>query len=127
MVIDRIDLRACAAIGTGCRKALESEGRGSADTDPTCARIVRLGAEAAARLAAIPDTPELQIADQVFVAAHPPAPGCVRGPTIRRMQALIARYRDECDIDRLIFQLEIADAHARCLGHPPCNQRANST
>jgi len=41
------------------------------------------------------------------------------------MQMLIARYRDECDIDRLIFQLE--RAHARCLAPLPCNQPANPT
>src|SRR5207253_2113604 len=34
-------------------------------------------------------------------------------PDHPRMQMLIARYRDECDIERLIFQLKIADAHAR--------------
>ena len=86
---------------------------------------MRLGAEAAARLAAIRDTAELQTADQVFVAAHPPVSGCVRGPTVRRMQALIARYRGEFGIDRLIFQLELADAPARCLAPLPCNPRAN--
>jgi len=36
-------------------------------------------------------------------------------------------YRDECGIDRLIFELELADAHARCLALLPCNPGANPT
>ena len=114
-VVDRIDLRACAAIGAGCREALEADGRGIADSDPTRAAIVRLGAEAAARLAALPDTPELAEDDRAFVAAHPIASDCVRGPTIRQVRSLLARYRQECGIDRLIMHLGLADAYARCL------------
>jgi len=76
---------------------------------------VRLGAVAAATLAALPDTPELQEDDRGFVAAHPVTPGCGHGPTIRRMRRLVERYREECGIDSLIVHLAIADAYAGCL------------
>src|SRR5947207_599407 len=83
--VDGIDLRACAAIGAGCHDAL----RGLAASDPTRAAIVRLGAEAAAKLAALPDTPELAADDRAFVTAHPLVSDCVRGPTVRRMRRLV--------------------------------------
>jgi hypothetical protein len=134
-VAHRVGLRACAAIGTGCRAAV----RGVAEIGRTRAAIVRLGAEAAAALAALPDTPELAAGDRLFVAAHPLAADRVRGPTVRQLRRLVARYRDECDIDRLISHLAIADAYANCLAgiadeqagdtaHPlGCNQRGNPT
>ena len=106
-VVDRSDLRACAAIGAGCRQALECDGRG---VDPTRAAIVRLGAETAAKLAALPDTPKLAADHQGFIAAHPVAPDCERGPTVRQMRRLVERYRRDCSIDSAFLDLEIAEA-----------------
>ncbi len=114
-VAHRVGLRACAAIGAGCREALESEGRDVAGIDPTRARIVRLGVAAAAELAEIPDTPALAAGDHAFIAPHPFAADGRRDPIVRQMQRLVARYRDECDIDRLIIHWEIADAYASYL------------
>ncbi len=119
LVARRVGLRACAAIGAGCREAVESEGRGAAERDPTRPAIVRLGAEAAAALAAIPDTPQLATTDRAFVALYPLETGKLGDPVVRRMRALVARYREECQIDRLLLYLTIADAYARCLGHHP--------
>jgi len=121
-VAHRVGLRACAAIGAGCREALDSEGRGVAEIDPTRATIVRLGVEAAAELAAIPDTQALKASDRVFTAAHPLAADRRRGPIVRQMQRLIERYRQECDIDRLILHVEIAAAYARCVAHIAAEQ-----
>ena len=87
--------------------------------DPTRAAIVRLGAEAAAALAAIPDTPQLAAADRAFVARYPLDAGKLRGPVVRQIRLLVERYRDECGIERLILHLTLADAYARCLGHQP--------
>jgi len=93
--------------------------RGVAEIDPTRAVIMRLGAEAAATLAMIPDTPQLAAADRAFVALYPLDAGKLRGPVVRQMRRLVERYRDESDIDRLILHLTIADAYARCLGQHP--------
>jgi hypothetical protein len=117
--LSRIAPVACAAIGEGCREAVESEGHGIADIDPTRAAIVRLGAEAAAELAMIPDLPELAAGDRVFLAAHPLAADGMRGRIVRQMRRLVERYRRECNIDGLIMHLEIADAFARCLANHP--------
>ena len=119
MVAHRVGLRACAAIGAGCREALESDGRGVAELDPTRAAIVRLGAEAAAALAEIPDTPQLAAGDRAFVALYPLDTGKLGGPIVGQMRRLVERYRDECGIDRLILHLTIAEAYASCLGHHP--------
>ena len=122
MVAHRVGLRACAAIGAGCREALESDGRGVAELDPTRAAIVRLGAEAAAALAEIPDTPQLAAGDRAFVALYPLDTGKLGGPIVGQMRRLVERYRDECGIDRLILHLTIAEAYASCLGHHPSDQ-----
>ncbi len=118
-VAHRTGLRACAEIGAGCREAVESEGHGITDIDPTRAAIVRLGAEAAAELAMIPDLPELAAGDRAFLAAHPLDADGMCGPIVRQMRGLVERYRRECNIDRLIMHLEIADAFARCLARHP--------
>ena len=93
--------------------------RDVAEIDPTRAAIVRLGAEAAAALAAIPDTPQLAAADRAFVARYPLDAGKLRGPVVRQMRLLVERYREECQIDRLVLYLTLAQAYARCLGHHP--------
>jgi hypothetical protein len=118
-VAHRTGLRACAAIGAGCREALESAGRGVVEIDPTRAAIVRLGDNAAAELAMIPDMPELAAGDRVFLATHPLDADSIRGPLVRQMRRLVERYRRECNIDGLIMHLEIADAYASCLAHHP--------
>jgi len=119
LVAHRLGLRACASIGAGCREAVESEGRDVAELDPTRAAIMRLGAEAAAELAMIPDTPQLAAADRAFVALHPLETGELGSPIVHQMRLLVQRHRDECGIDRLILHLTLADAYARCLGHHP--------
>jgi hypothetical protein len=102
----RAALRACAAIGSGCREAL----RGSAAADPTRAAIVRLGERAAALLGEIPDAP-------LPGAPHPAGdemPGGVPGGVlVRQMQVLIERWRRERQIDRLAAELALARAYAR--------------
>ncbi len=100
----RVGLRACAAVGRGCREAL----RGVADPGATRVAIIRLGEEAGAELAEIPDTPALRRSDGVLGAA-------LRGPLVRRLQRLVARYRDECNSDSAIIELTIAEAYARCI------------
>ena len=123
MVMHRVGLRACAAIGAGCREAV----RGVATIDPTRAAIVRLGAEAAAELAALPDTPELEADDRAFIVAHRPAANKQPSPAVRQMHRLVERYRDEGGIEAAILELTIAEAYARCLaditahpaGEPP--------
>jgi len=119
MVARRVGLRACAEIGAGCREAVESEGRDVGELDPTRAAIMRLGVEAAAELAAIPDTPQLAAGDRAFVALHPLETSELGGPIVRQMRRLVERYREECKIDRVILYLTIAEAYARCVGHHP--------
>jgi hypothetical protein len=80
---------------------------------------VRLDEEAAAELAAIPDTAELAALDRAFTAGHPIAAATLPGPIVQQMHRLVARYRDECGIDRLIIELEIAEAYANCLAQLP--------
>ncbi len=118
MVAHRVGLRACAAIGAGCRETL----RGVVEIDPTRAAIARLGAEAAAALAVIPDTPQLAAGDRAFVALYPLDSGKLGGPIVGQMRRLVERYREECGIDRLILHLTIAEAYASCLGHHPSDQ-----
>ena len=101
----RVDLRDCAAIGRGARQAL----RGAAAINPTRQAIVRLGAEAAALLAAIPDTAELRARDRAFLALHPLAANRPPSPLVRRLRRLIAHYRAECGIDRLDLELAIGE------------------
>jgi len=108
----RVDLRECAAIGGGCRGTREPGG--GTRLDPTRAAIRRLGAEAAARLAAIPDTPALRKADRAFLAAYPLTAARRRSPLVRRLRRLLVRYREECGIDRLDLDLALAEAFARC-------------
>ena len=121
-VAHRAGLRACAAIGAGCRRAMETDERGVARIDPTRAAIVRLGNEAATELAAIPDTPVLQADDRVFVAPRPLAPDCAGGPIVRQMRRLVERYRQECNIEGAGIALTIAAAYARCLALPAADQ-----
>ena len=125
-IVERIDLRVCAAVGAGCRAALEAEKGGVAAADPTRAAIVRLGAEAAATLAELHETPQLAADDRAFIAAHPIGPDAARGATIRRMRLLVARYREECGIDRVIDRLAFADAYARCLAQQPRNHHGDA-
>src|SRR6266849_3448497 len=82
------------------------------ELEPTRAAIVRLGAEAAAALAEIPDTPQLAAGDRAFVALYPLDSGKLGGPIVGQMRRLVERYRDECGIDRLILHLTIAEAYA---------------
>ena len=109
----RVDLRDCAAIGRGARQAL----RGAAAINPTRQAIVRLGAEAAALLAAIPDTAELRARDRAFLALHPLAANRTPSPLVRRLRRLIARYRAECGIDRLDLDLAIVGIAGRAVFH----------
>ncbi len=75
--------------------------------------ILRLGQEAAAELAAIPDTPELQALDRAFEAAYPSPHGNPPPPIARRMLRLIERYRRECGLDRLDRDALSAEIAAR--------------
>lgn len=79
--------------------------------DPTRAEIIALGTEAAALLRSIPDSPSLRRNDRAVVAAHPEA-GRPRGPLVRRMARLVARYREECDIDGQDVLMTLAAAFA---------------
>ncbi len=100
--------------------------RGAVEIDPTRAAIVRLGAEAAAELAAIPDTPELQAGDCVFVAEHPLAAYSVRRPMVRQMHRLVERYRVERGIDTAAIELTIAEAYARCFARLATEQAGDT-
>jgi hypothetical protein len=102
----RMGLRACASIAVGCRRATQ----GLATLDPTRAAIIALGNEGAARLRAIPDSPALRRHDRAVIALHPEA-GRPSGPLVRRMAHLVARYREERDIDREALLLTLGAAY----------------
>jgi hypothetical protein len=104
----RDELRACAAIGAGCRQAV----RGLSEVDRTRRAIIRLGAEAAALLVAIPDTPELRAADRAFAAATPREAGRPSCRVARQMRHLVERYRDEAGFARIELELALEAAYA---------------
>jgi hypothetical protein len=120
-VAHRRALRACAAIG-----AARPEGV----LDPAAIgwtrwSILRLGEEAAAELAAIPDMPELQALDRDFAAAYPWLPGNGPPPVAQRMLRLIERYRRECGLDRLELDRTLAEIRARI--DPPADRGPRGT
>ena len=97
-VAHRQALRACAAIGVAAAAAASA-------SDAACfgahRAIVSFGAEAAAVLAAIPDTLELSAFDAAFAAAYPGLVRDARPRVAQRMLRLIERYRREGGLDRL--------------------------
>lgn len=95
---------------------LAEDGRDPAPPGSARWSILRLGEEAAAELATIPDTPELQAHDHALAAACPPVPGSARPPIARRMLRLIERYRRECGLDRLERDGLFAELAARASG-----------
>lgn len=111
-VVHRRALRACAAIGVGETLALSIQ---SIASNATLRSIRRLGAEAIAELAAIPDTNCLRALDEAFAAAYPGA--CAAAPTAMagRMLRLIERYRRECDFDALDREALFGEIAARAV------------
>lgn len=79
----RQSLRTCVKIHSLIRERLIAMG-----IDPTLAVALRRGEEAAAELAAIPDTPQLQIADQAISSSSGDGSGRVK------ILNMAERYRD---------------------------------
>jgi len=109
-VMHRRALRACAAIGLGETLAVNAQ---SIDKNATRRAIQFLGAEAAAELAAIPDTSRLRARDEAFAAAYPQACAAAPAAVAGRMLRLIERYRRECDFDRFERDCLFAQIAAR--------------
>jgi hypothetical protein len=81
----RQSLRTCVKIHSLIRERLIAMG-----IDPTLAVSLKRGEEAAAELAAIPDTPQLQIADQAISSSSGDGSGRVRAKILNMAE----RYRD---------------------------------
>lgn len=103
-------LRACAAIGAGETLAVGAQ---QVALNATLRSIQRLGAEAAAALAAIPDTRHLRALDEAFAAAYPRACAGAPVPLAQRMLRLLERYRRECGFDGLERECLFAEIAAR--------------
>jgi hypothetical protein len=86
--------------------------RGTAEPGRTRLAIIRLGEEAAARLAALPDTPELRALDRKCPALTPPGGRLASGRIAQQMRRLVERYRDEAGIDRLALEAALFAAYA---------------
>lgn len=114
-------LRACAAIGAGQMLAV---GVQPIAMSATLRSIRRLGTEAAAELAAIPDTRRLRAQDEAFAAAYPQL--CARGPApvAGHMLRLLARYGREAGFDGLEREALFAELAARAAALAAAANRA---
>ncbi|HEV8679182.1 MAG TPA: hypothetical protein VGQ90_07390 [Stellaceae bacterium] len=50
----------------------------------------------------------------------------MHGPLVRRMARLVARYREECDIDRQFLALTLAEAYAAISPAFPLQEQVGS-
>ena len=104
----RCALRARATIGAVVRDCLMHAG-----IDPARAVMLLVADEAAAELAAIPDTPELEREDAAVTAGAADNDPDGDSRFLAKMHDLVRRYRegDECDPARA----SLAELHAWCL------------
>src|SRR5207245_7032092 len=70
-IYNRTQLRGCVAIAGGVREICDEAGEVDQRARDLCTPILRIGEMALGALVAIPDRPELVLADRAFVAGHP--------------------------------------------------------
>ena len=104
----RSALRARAATGAVVRDCLVHAG-----IDPARAVMLLVADEAAAELAAIPDTPELEQADAAVVARAADSDPDALSRFQAKMHNLVRRYREGDEFDPA--RASLAELHAWCL------------
>jgi len=104
----RSALRARAAIGAAVRDCLMHAG-----IDPARAVMLLVADEAAAELAAIPDTPELERADAAVTAGAADSDPDAVSRFQANMHDLVRRYREGDEFDPA--RASLAELHAWCL------------
>jgi hypothetical protein len=115
-----MQLRGCVAIAGGVREICDEAGEVDQRARNLCTPILRIGEMALLALVAIPDRPELVLADRAFVADHPAPSEHSSHPLATEMGQVwraLGNYLDD-NMHRLESQIEERAAAREAAGEP---------
>jgi hypothetical protein len=119
-IYHRMQLRGCVAIAGGVREICDEADEVDQQARDLCTPILRIGEMALGALVAIPDRPELVVADRAFVADHPAPSEHSSHPLATEMGQLwqaLGNYLDD-NMHRLESQIEERAAAREAAGEP---------